>query len=81
MRNRLYRQRSEIYALKMRCFRPDGSLLQEFQQNRFIKSDNERPSYATGFGQSQPGSWKAGTYRVEILIDGVQFAEGSFIIE
>jgi hypothetical protein len=81
MRNRLYRQRSEIYSLKMRYFNPDGSILWERQEDRLIKSDNERPSYAMGYGWVQPGRWKVGTYRVEILIDGVKFAEGSFTIE
>jgi Domain of unknown function (DUF3859) len=36
--------------------------------------------YVMGYGWVQPGRWKLGTYRMEILIDGVKFAEGSFTI-
>jgi hypothetical protein len=81
MRNGLYRQRNEIYPLNVRYYNPDGSLLWEGQHDRFIKSDNERPSHQLGRGWEEPGWWKVGTYRVEILIDGVKFAEGSFTIE
>ena len=31
--------------------------------------------------QLKPGFWTRGTYRVVILINGVEFAEGSFVIE
>jgi hypothetical protein len=81
MRNLLYGQESEIYALTMHYYNPDGSLLWELQQYRFIKFDNEWPCHADGCGVEQPGLWDAGDYRVEILIDGITFAEGSFTIE
>jgi proteasome lid subunit RPN8/RPN11 len=58
-----------------------GSLLWEDQEDMVIKLDDERAWYAKGWGWEQPGMWKLGTYRVEILIDGVKFAEGSFTIE
>jgi hypothetical protein len=32
-------------------------------------------------GWNEPGKWARGTYRVEILIDGVKFAEEPFTIE
>ena len=51
------------------------------QEETFVKSDNEWPSYQWGLGGAKPGFWTPGTYRVEILIDGVKFAEGSFTIE
>jgi hypothetical protein len=59
MRNRLYRQRSEIYAFKPRYYKPDGSLMWEGPEDTFIKFDNERQSYATGSGWAQPGSWNS----------------------
>ena len=81
MRNMLYRQRDKRYLVKTRYVKPDGSHLMNHQEETFVKSDNEWPSYQWGLGGAKPGFWTPGTYRVEILIAGVKFAEGSFTIE
>ena len=81
MRNRLYRQRDKRYLVKIHYVKPDGSHLMNHQEETVVHSDNKWSSYRWGIGAVKPGFWTPGTYRVVIFIDGVKFAEGSFVIE
>jgi hypothetical protein len=61
----------------------DESLPTPWKTNRHeIKIDpgSKVLELTTGRGQEEPGLWALGTYRVEILIDGVKFAESSFTV-
>jgi hypothetical protein len=81
MRNRLYRQRDKRYLVKIRYAKSDGSHLMNHQEETVVHSDNEWSSYKWGMGAVKPGFWTPGAYRVVIFIDGVEFADGSFVIE
>jgi hypothetical protein len=70
----------QTHQLMYRYINPDGSLLGETQSAWLVKSTSAMPSYSWGWGWEEPGHWQPGTYRVAILIDGVEFAEGSFTI-
>jgi hypothetical protein len=81
VRNRLYKQRDQTYELVDRYYNPDGSLLAaDPPYNWVITSDTEQTWLTGGRGWDEPGHWEPGDYRVEILIDGVIFAKGSFKI-
>ena len=81
MRNMLYMQRDKRYLVKTRYVKSDGSDLMRHQEETVVHSDNEWSSYRWGMGGVKPGFLTPGTYRVVILINGVEFAEGSFVIE
>jgi hypothetical protein len=81
MRNMLYGQRDKRYVVKIHYAKSDGSHLMRHQEEMVVHSDNEWSSYRWGMGAVKPGFWTPGTYRVVILIDGIEFAEGSFFIE
>jgi hypothetical protein len=69
----LYRTIQTLYYI------PDMSLGVEDQWP--IPSHYHRAWYTAGRGSAEPGQWKPGVYHVEILIDGVTFADGAFTIE
>jgi hypothetical protein len=79
VRNLLYGQRNYAYHMTAQCYTPEGKLLWESHHNWLIKAAEEEPSISWGW--QAPGQWEAGAYCVEILIDGVNFAWGAFLIE
>jgi hypothetical protein len=79
----LERQTDRTYRLMYRYFAPDGSLLGDLDDRPSmwrVQSTSDQPSYSWGRGWEEPGHWQPGAYRVEILIDGVEFAEEPFTI-
>ena len=71
------------YEVLHRYYYPDGSLMRKRQYDDVVFSENQGYSLnsVSASGWDVPGRWKLGTYRVEILIDGGEFAKGSFTIE
>jgi hypothetical protein len=59
---------------------PATTLFKRQEEDHVVYADADSRPYQWGFGAAQPGSWKAGVYRVVIFIDGVEFAEGTFTI-
>ena len=78
VRNRLYRKHDRTYHLTAQCYTAEGKLLWEDRRNWLITSQEQEPSISWGL---QAGQWTVGIYRVDILIDGEEFAWGAFVIE
>ena len=77
LNNLFFRDRDQKFQLLVRYYNPDGSLAWEDHHDEVLPSGDEYFYETTGRFE---GKWALGTYRVEILIDGVPFTEGSFII-
>ena len=78
VRNRLYRKHDRTYHLTAQCYTAEGKLLWEDRRNWLITSQEQEPSISWGL---QAGQWTVGICRVDILIDGEEFAWGAFVIE
>jgi hypothetical protein len=77
--NLLYTQQDRAFQLVQHYYKPDGRLMGWDQKITWvIPSDYDQPQYTSGWGWDNPGRWTPGIYRVVILIDEVEFAEGSF---
>jgi hypothetical protein len=76
----LQKRAHKTYQISARYYSPDGDSWAYLQSDLVVELEDEwtYPSWGTGWAQS--GRWTPGVYRVEILIDGVEFAEGSFTI-
>jgi hypothetical protein len=77
----LQRQDDQTYKLSGRYYNSQGTHLSDVQYDLVIKSGSGWHEQCGGWGAADPGYWKPGTYRLQILIDGIEFAEGSFVIE
>ena len=64
-----------------RYYSPDGRLMGTRVYDEEVHSEWEWCSSLSSRGREDAGLWTPGVYRVEILIDGVEFARGSFTIE
>jgi hypothetical protein len=81
LRNLWYGKRDQTFQLAARYYNPDGTSTLTRNQEKAFQKDWKTVLCFVGLGWDNPGNWKPGTYRAEILIDGVMFAEGSFTIE
>jgi hypothetical protein len=61
-------------------YRPDGSILNEFDTDTRIEAGWTSSNNSNGWGWAEPGQWEPGTYRVELFNEGKKIAEGSFEI-
>jgi len=62
-------------------YKPDGVILgQQNLKNFYIDPAFTSVAYSGGWGWSDPGKWPAGTYRVDLFIEGQKIASGSFRI-
>jgi hypothetical protein len=80
MNNLLYRKRKQSFQMLARYYKPDGSLLWESHAEWNVPSSMRAFTYSWGLGEDDPGWWKRGSYGLEILLNGVSVAEGSFAI-
>jgi hypothetical protein len=78
VRNLLPQDHNQTYPVRAQCYTPDEKLLWECQHDWVIKGEEEA---SISWGWSPPGQWDTGAYRVDILIDGADFAWGAFLIE
>jgi hypothetical protein len=74
-------QKAIPYQVEDRYYKPDGSLMTANHYEEQLQSGWGSWRSVSARGWDDPGHWEQGTYRVEILIDGVLFAERSFSIE
>ena len=79
VRNLFYRQCDQTYPVTAQCYTPEGKSLWESHQDWEIKTEELEPSISWAW--QPPGQWEAGAYRVEIQINGEDFAWGVFAIE
>jgi hypothetical protein len=70
--------RARSFHAVARWTRPGGSLLVEQALDGRLEARWTSSLHAKGFGQPVPASWMAGTYRVDILIEGRVVASGAF---
>lgn len=64
-------------------YKPDGTVdgRETSKDNAFIFSKNSKSAiFSWGFGSINHGSWDAGTYKVELYVDGIKLATDSFKI-
>lgn len=78
--NLLYGKALHNHKVVWEYYNPDGSL-----RGRISDDWNVQPEWYTtwvqrGWGWDSPGNWPAGTYTVRVLVDGLLFAKGRFII-
>jgi hypothetical protein len=78
VRNQLYPPQDRTYHVTAQCYTAEGKLLWEDRRDWPITSQEREPSLSWGL---QAGHWTPGVYRVEILINGDEFAWGVFAIE
>jgi hypothetical protein len=69
------------YQVEVRYISPAGSIINTRSYENIVPSGLWGWDVASGTGWDEPGHWTPGTYRLEILIDGVKFADESFTIE
>ena len=58
----------------------DGSIIANHSFERYIDHDWVDSLHWNGYGWTEPGNWRIGTYYVEIIIDDVVVASGEFEI-
>jgi hypothetical protein len=78
VRNLLYQQEYRHYTVSVQWCTNEGRLLWEEKRNWTISSQEQEPSISWG---CQTSGWGQGIYRVEIFIDGKEFAWGAFTFE
>ncbi len=79
-KNLLYKNRVHKPVVVGRYYNPDGSFRGEGKVNVDIPPDWANADLWGGWGLEQPGSWPAGTYRVEIWFGSAKVGEGTFSI-
>ena len=62
------------------CFRENGTTFRMEEYRGRIDPDWTSSNYWIGIGNHRPGGWDAGTYKVDVLINGEKIATGSFEI-
>ena len=77
VRNLLYQKEYHSYTVTVQWCTGEGRLLWEEKRSWTITSQEQEPSISWG---CQTSGWNQGIYRVEILIDGQEFAWGAFTI-
>jgi hypothetical protein len=76
--NSLYSQQNRWYHITAQCYTAEGKKLWEDRRDWLITSQEQEASISWGL---QSGQWTVGIYRLDILIDGQDFAGGAFAIE
>jgi hypothetical protein len=78
-------QLTREYTLAFNIYRPDGTVLYHKTEDKveIPLKDCDISSFTWrtfGYGWREPGHWRRGDYRAEVLIDGVRGATGHFTI-
>ncbi len=60
---------------------PDGSVLSRQTHNSTIHAGWTTSYHSRGWGWKEPGKWEAGTYRIELSINGKRVASGTYQIK
>jgi hypothetical protein len=81
LRNRLYKKRRQTFHVEVRYHNPDGTLFEGTSHyDGSLTSSYKEWGLSVGWGCDESEEWELGTYRVVILIDGVEIGEGFFIM-
>jgi hypothetical protein len=68
------------FAIKYILYRGDGSIMSEQTMQTYVNPDWTGSNHTSGWGQNKFGNWQAGSYRVELYIDGKIVANDSFTV-
>jgi uncharacterized protein (TIGR02145 family) len=69
------------FTLTIRYYKPDGSLLSQFEQHAYVEPTwTTGSSHSFGWGWTSPGNWPVGTYTVGIFDGATEIARGAFSI-
>jgi len=79
VRNLLYEQSDRQYGVAVHCYSIDEKLLWEIHHDWLLKAQEQE--LVISWELQVPGGWSPGIYRVDILIDELDFAWGAFAIE
>ena len=78
VRNELYPPQDRTYNIQAQCYTAEGKQLWTVRRNWPITEQEKEPSQSWALQAEQ---WTVGIYRIEILIDGEEFAWGVFAIK
>jgi hypothetical protein len=78
--NPLYNYEDFLVTLSAKYYYPDGSLFGEAKGDFNISKEWETVYITHGYGYSDYGKWKTGTYTVELSYEGFVFASKTFTI-
>lgn len=71
------RQKTD-FQIRAKYYRSGGKLLWDQTVNSYISPKWTSSNHSGGYGSKDPGTWKAGKYRVELFVDGAKVASGNF---
>lgn len=73
-------QSRKDFVMEAVYYGPDGSGLSRQTVQTFLKPEWESSIHQQGWGMQNPGNWAPGIYRVELSVQGLQVASGTFEI-
>ncbi len=80
-RNKLYSVKDSKLNIRLKFFKPDGSYWNSITKKIKVGKDLDYASYERlGFGWSDPGNWKPGTYKVKVYFNEIYVAQSEFSI-
>jgi hypothetical protein len=68
------------FKIKAVYIRADGTVFVEQELDTYLEPQWTSSHHSYGYGWKEPGNWPAGTYRVDLFIEGHKIASGSFTI-
>lgn len=80
VRNHLYNVRDHTHTVVARWYRSNGTRIGQTTQTFRVQSRWYNAWASHGWGFRQPGRWRPGKYRVDILVDGKIYTRRHFLI-
>lgn len=71
-------QKLTQFTINAVWYGPEGNILADLPSKRTIQADWDSSWHCGGYGTATPGSWRPGTYRLVLKINGKEVAQGSF---
>jgi len=79
--NLQYKSKEHTHDVVWYYYNPNGSLRGRIQGTFTVKPEWATSWIYRGWGWSDPGNWPVGTYRVKLIVDGIQVGDKTFIIK
>ncbi len=71
----------EAHEVTVAWICPTGELMWEEVRPAVFEEEHDTIRVIGGKGYTEPGNWQAGEWRIEVMLDGVEAAAGSFTVE
>jgi hypothetical protein len=71
---------TETYTLTVRYYKPDGSIMGEFDHIINLEQGRTWSWHTYGWGWSTAGNWEKGTYTVKLFDGSLEITRGTFMI-